>query len=130
MSINDNKYLKTFQNDNKYNNFITPKNIETKSSTISPKRLYLRDDITMRTNKAENLSSTNNALLSDNLNNIFDKLNQININEQQSNLKKIVKQKSYREDKSFRVAEQKSYVGEREEFRNLKKRNKIVNLFY
>jgi hypothetical protein len=76
---------------------------------MSPKKLNLFDN-----DKSQN--TTNNALLSDNLNNIFDKLNHMNKIESQTNLKKIIKQKTFKEDSQDEI---------KDIYRKLLKRNKI-----
>jgi hypothetical protein len=87
---------------------------------MSPKKLNLLD-ATNVVSTTKSINTTSNPLLSDNLNNIFDKLNQINKQEQTTNLKKImIKQKTFKEDI-------RAYEGN-DIYRNLAKRNKIVRI--
>jgi hypothetical protein len=68
-------------------------------------------------NKSSQLANSNNKLINNNISNIFDKLNKLNQNENQINLKRIM-EKNYHEDMTPQDAL-------KEHHRHLSKRNKI-----
>jgi hypothetical protein len=119
----DNKIFKSFRKENvetkvnQSNNNMSGLSQNYLLNIMSPsKKLKLLDN---NINTTKSINTTTNPLLSDNLNNIFDKLNQINNVEQTTNLRKIAKQKTFKEDNL-----------NRDLIRIISKRNKIVKCYF